>query len=107
MGSGSEDDVAVVAPKRSLFKKSTWAKPAEQDEALQLFSRSKEIFPDIVAENERRLKKLERSRPNASAEQIDSKALDGKKRRISKRSKDSGGSSSDDEPPAKHLQGGR
>jgi hypothetical protein len=81
--------------------------PAEEDEALQLFSRSKEIFPDIIAENERRWKNLENSRANGSVNRTDGSVTDGKRRRISKESDDSGGHSSDDEITARLLQGRR
>lgn len=97
MVSQSESGTQPV-PKRSLFKKPAWAKPAEEDEALQLFSRSKEIFPDIVAENERRRKNLEGSKPKDSVERTDSRVLGVKRRRIPPKSEDSGEPSSDEEP---------
>ena len=103
MGSGSENDVPAP-PKRSLFKKSTWAKPAEVEEDIGLFSRSKEIFPEVIAENERRRKKLERSRSSVSIERMDSGIEQGKKRRISNESDDIGGSSTEDELAARILR---
>jgi hypothetical protein len=96
MGSGSDNDAPAV-PKRSLFKKSAWAKPAEVEETIGLFSRSKEIFPEFVAENERRRKKLERSRSSASVEPVDQNKEQGKRRRISNEPDDIGGSSTEDE----------
>lgn len=106
MASQSESSIPP-APKRSLFKKSERVEPAEEDEALQLFSRSKEIFPDIIAENERRRKNLERSRSNGSVERTDGSVADGKRRRISLKSDDASGHSSDDEITARLLQGRR
>ena len=103
MASQSENSTAP-APKRSLFKKSARVEPAEEDEALQLFSRSKEIFPDIIAENERRRKDLENSRSNGSVNRTDRSAPDGKRRRISKESDDLDGHSSEDEITARLLQ---
>src|ERR1700728_3811590 len=91
------------APKRPLFKKSARVEPAEEDEALQLFSRSKEIFPDIIAENERRRRNLVNSRSNGSVERTDRSVLDGKRRRVSQESDDAGGHSSDDEISARLL----
>lgn len=96
MVSGSDNDAPAV-PKRSLFKKSAWAKPAEVEDAQGLFSRSKEIFPEFVAENERRRKKLERSRSSVSAEPADQNKEQGKRRRISNESDDLGGTSTEDE----------
>jgi len=105
MASKSENSIPP-APKRSLFKKSSRVEPAEEDEALQLFSRSKEIFPDIIAENERRRKNLE-NRTNGSVERTDCSVPEGKRRRISQESDDAGGHSSDDEITARLLQGRR
>jgi hypothetical protein len=106
MASQSESSIPP-APKRSLFKKSARVEPAEEDEALQLFSRSKEIFPDIIAENERRRKNSERSRSNGSVERTDRRVPDGKRRRISQESDGASGHSSDDEITANLLQGRR
>lgn len=87
--------------KRSLFKKIAWAKPTEteSDEGIQLFSRSKEIFSNVVAENERkrleRQARLGKTRNKAKVERSAGAAHDGKRRRISNES-GSAGSSSDD-----------
>lgn len=110
MGSESENDVGAASPpkpKRSLFKKSSYAKPPEAEEAMQLFSRSKELFPDVVAENRRHLKQLERSRSNISIEPVERKEPEGKRRRISNELEDSNGLSSDDELTARLLRGRR
>jgi hypothetical protein len=106
MASQSENSIPL-APKRSLFKKSARVEPAEEDEALQLFSRSKEIFPDIIAENERRRKNLENSKSNGTVARTDHSVQDGKRRRISQESDDAEGHSSDDEITARLLQGRR
>ncbi|KAI9745469.1 MAG: hypothetical protein M1818_001003 [Claussenomyces sp. TS43310] len=109
MAEMGESGTASAAPaKRSLFKKSAWAKPpaTESDEAIQLFSRSKEIFSDVLAENERRwLQKqanLGRARPSTKSERQDVHGPDGKRRRTSKE-KESSESSGDDEIVAKLL----
>ncbi len=103
MGSGSESDTPVAPPKRSLFKKSEWAKPKETEEALNLFSRSKEMFLEVVAENERRRKKLERQRSSGSVSSAQATDQDAKKRRVSTEAdEDTRGSSSDDELSRKH-----
>ena len=106
MGSGSENDVPAP-PKRSLFKKSTWAKPAEVEEDIGLFSRSKDIFPEVVAENERQRKKLETGRSSVSVEHVDTEVEQGKRRRISNEPEDKEGSSTEDELTARLLQGRR
>jgi len=106
MASQNQSSIPPV-PKRSLFKKSAPVELAEEDEALQLFSRSKEIFPDIIAENERRRRNLENSRSNGSVERTDHSIPEGKRRRISQESDDAGGHSSDDEITARLLQGRR
>jgi hypothetical protein len=106
MASQSESGIAP-APKRSLFKKSAPVEAAEDDEGLQLFSRSKEIFPDIIAENERRRKNLENNKSTRTVGRTDRSVPDGKKRRISQESDDGGGHSSDDEITARLLQGRR
>ena len=58
--------------KRSFFKKPAWSKPTAAGEALDLFSRSKETYTDIVREQEaKRKKKLarrERERRRQSGE---------------------------------------
>lgn len=105
MASPNQSSIPPV-PKRSLFKKSAPVELAEE-EALQLFSRSKEIFPDIIAENERRRRNLENSRSNGSVERTDHSVPEGKRRRISQESDDAGGRSSDDEITARLLQGRR
>lgn len=103
MGSASDKDISAV-PKRLLFKKSAWAKPAEAEEAIGLFSRSKEVFPEFVAENARRRKKLEKSRSSVSVEPQDENKEQGKRRRISDESDDIGGSSTEDELAAGILR---
>jgi hypothetical protein len=105
MASQNESNI-LSAPKRSLFKKPSRVEPVEEDEALQLFSRSKEIFPDIIAENERRWKNSENRSSNGTAELTGCSVLDGKRRRISQESEDSG-EHSNDEIMERLLQGRR
>lgn len=85
-----EDNCAVepVAPpkKRSLFSKAVTERASEADEAVEFFSRAKEIYPQRLAEEERKrqkkLVKLERKRSSTSAEIKDSTpALGGKRRK--------------------------
>jgi hypothetical protein len=103
-------------PKRSLFQKSAWAAPVEDAKPVELFSRAKELFPEVVRENERRLRKLERRRSSASIEAAEGS----KKRRISddpdesedqeqdkdetNKAVDLGGSSDDEEVVAEYLK---
>jgi hypothetical protein len=101
------DSTLQPAPKRSLFKKLAPVEPVEEDEGIQLFSRSKEIFPDIIAEKERRRKKLDHQKSDGSAEPMERSIPDGKRRRISQESNEAGRHSSDDEITSMLLHGRR
>jgi hypothetical protein len=105
MGAKTEGTDKPAPVKRSLFKKSAWAKPVETGEAIDLFSRAKEIFPEVVAENSRNLQKqLELKKSDTNVEQVDSGFHDGKRRRISAEANDFQGFSSDDGLAARNLQ---
>ncbi|TVY71260.1 DNA repair protein rad60 [Lachnellula suecica] len=89
-----EDDnsTAVAAPnpppkKRLLFAKKLNAQRNEAEEAVDFFSRSHEIFPQNLAEEERkrqkRIAKLERKRSSTSVEIKEPSPHEEKKRRIS------------------------
>ena len=84
-----EDSRATAAPakKKSLFNKSAWAKPAAQKEGIDFFSRADELWPERLAEEERKrhkkATKLERKRSTASAEKKPSSIPDSKRRRVS------------------------
>jgi len=95
------DDRAVEASppkKRSLFSKAISAKVAVEDEAVEFFSRAKELYPQRLAEEEKKrqkkLAKLERKRSSASAEMKESTPLERKRRRVSAQD----GHSSDSSP---------
>jgi hypothetical protein len=104
MAAKAEGPGNTAPVKRSLFKKSAWAKPVETKEAIDLFSRAKEIFPEVVAENSRnRQKQLELEIVDKKMEQVDSGVHDGKRRRVSTEAEDRHGSSSDDELTKKEL----
>jgi hypothetical protein len=100
-----EDNCAAepVAPpkKRSLFSKAVTEKASEADEAVEFFSRAKEIYPQRLAEEERKrqkkLVKLERKRSSTSAEIKESSppAPGGKKRKVSSQREARDGHSSD------------
>jgi hypothetical protein len=100
-----EDNCAAepVAPpkKRSLFSKAVTEKASEADEAVEFFSRAKEIYPQRLAEEERKrqkkLVKLERKRSSTSAEIKESAppAPGGKKRKVSLQREARDGHSSD------------
>jgi hypothetical protein len=62
MANNSAQDTMPGAPtKRSLFKKPAWSKAQTAVDPVDFFSRSKEVYSDIVAEEERkRQKKIER-----------------------------------------------
>jgi hypothetical protein len=90
-----------VAPpkKRSLFSKAARERASEADEAVEFFSRAKEIYPQQLAEEERRrqkkLVKLERKRSSASADHKELTPPGGKKRRVSSQLEARDGHSSD------------
>jgi hypothetical protein len=78
-----------VAPpkKRSLFSKAAKERASEADEAVEFFSRAKEIYPQRLAEEERRRQKkfvkLERKRSSASVDHKELTPPEEKKRRVS------------------------
>jgi len=87
------EEAAPAPPpkKKSLFTKSLWnnpAKPAEQKEGIDFFSRAEEMWPERLAEEKRKrqkkLVKLERKRSTVSAERKPSSTPDSKRRRVSK-----------------------
>ena len=94
-------DAEPVAPpkKRSLFSKAARENISETDEAVDFFSRAKEIYPQRLAEEERRrqkkLVKLERKRSSTSADHKESTPPGGKKRRLSSQADERDGPSSD------------
>jgi hypothetical protein len=87
LGEGCLKPVIAPPKKRSLFSKPIVAKPRVEEEggeAVDFFSRAKDLYPIRVAEEQRkREKKLERKRSTASAERKASKTPEVKKRRIS------------------------
>jgi hypothetical protein len=82
-------DAEPVAPpkKRSIFSKAVRETASEADEAVEFFSRAKEIYPQHLAEEERKrqkkLVKLERKRSSTSVDHKESTPPGGKKRRVS------------------------
>lgn len=97
------DDAPVVAQppkKRSLFSKKAIEKAAEHQEAVELFSRAKEVHPQILAEEERRrqkrLTKLERKRSSMSADTKEITPPEEKRRRLGEKAKPQDGYSSDE-----------
>jgi hypothetical protein len=95
------DSIGDNVPKKRppLFNKPAWSKPGEQEEGIDLFSRAKDLYPQRVAEEERRrqkkLVKLERKRSTASAERKASNTPETKRRRISSQTDDRHKNSSD------------
>lgn len=95
------DDMAQEAPappkKRSLFSSAVMAKAAAPADAVELFSRAKELESRFLADEERkrqkRLMKLERKRSSTSAENKDSTPPEEKRRRVSAHGKGDGYSS--------------
>ncbi|TVY20397.1 hypothetical protein LARI1_G000924 [Lachnellula arida] len=74
--------------KKSLFSKKLIAQVAEDAEGVAFFSRSSELFPQRLAEEEQRRQKkalkLERKRSSASLEKKEPSPQEEKRRRISK-----------------------
>jgi len=99
---GATNLVAESAPvprKRSLFKTSAYAKsPVEDEEAVDFFSRAKELFPTVVAaEQERKRSEKEAAkRKSDSLEREDSESRDYKRRSLDK-AEDASESFSDDD----------
>ena len=77
--------------KRSLFSK-TFFQPADADKPIDLFSRAREVFPERLAEEQRKrdkkIAKLERKRSSASAERAPS-TPEGKRLRTSGQAEES------------------
>lgn len=65
--------------KRSIFKKSQWAKSAEPEEDEGMFSRAKELFPTVVADTERMRK--EKKKRNSDTARLEQDIEDESKRR--------------------------
>jgi hypothetical protein len=90
-GAGSMSKLPAPPKKRSLFSK-TFFQPSDAEMGVDFFSRSKDIFPERLAEEQRKrekkLAKLERKRSTASAEEA-LRTPDGKRRRISAHAEDS------------------
>ncbi|RDL34608.1 uncharacterized protein BP5553_07736 [Venustampulla echinocandica] len=87
-GEGSLDNSKLPPAKRSLFSKDVLAKASsEPEEAVAFFSRSREIFPQRLAEEERRrqrkIARQERKRSPTSVDRKESSPPEEKKRRIS------------------------
>ena len=85
----STTDVMATVPKRSLFKKPTWAtaptQPSGATEERTFYRHSDTVYADIVAENERkRQERLARKSARETAQaKDDSYARDAKRRRLS------------------------
>jgi hypothetical protein len=86
---GQETPAEAMSPpkKKSLFTKAALAKSSAAEEAVNFFSRAKELYPQRLAEEERRrqkrLVKLERKRSTASAERKEGTPSEGKRRKVS------------------------
>jgi hypothetical protein len=99
-----------IAPpkKRSIFNKAILEKASEADEAVEFFSRAKEIYPQRLAEEERKrqkkIVKLERKRSSTSAEIKESTPPGGKKRKVSSQGGGLDGHSSDSAGEVDHEE---
>lgn len=104
--SSSDADEPAAAParaKRSLFKKSNWSAPAddENEASIAFFSRANELFIDIAEENARRRREdltrakasAESKRLTASTERGRQRSRESKRRRVSASDEDGVGSS--------------
>jgi hypothetical protein len=110
MASSDGHENAQAAPvKRSLFKKkSAWSRPAAAEtEAVDFFSRSKEVFSDFIAEDKKvRLEKLEKRRSKDGEEHASPVKQDVKRRRVSGEAEDGNDleSSDEDDPPYRAVK---
>ncbi|KAF8863318.1 hypothetical protein BDZ45DRAFT_722447 [Acephala macrosclerotiorum] len=77
--------------KRSLFSSAAIAKSNAAEEAVEFFSRAKELYPQILAQEERKRQKrslkLERKRSSTSADTKEITPPEDKRRRVSAQSK--------------------
>jgi hypothetical protein len=103
------DDNGATEPadppkKRSFFSKAALEKASEADKAVEFFSRAKEIYPQRLADEERRrqkkIGKLERKRSSTSVEMEESIPPGRKRSKVSLQREARNGNSSDtaDEP---------
>ncbi|KAE8452125.1 hypothetical protein EG329_001592 [Mollisiaceae sp. DMI_Dod_QoI] len=94
-------EAAAPPPKkRSLFSSATIAKSNAAEEAVEFFSRAKELHPQMLAQEERRrqkrLLKLERKRSSTSADTKEITPPEEKRRRVSAQAKSHDTYSSDE-----------
>ncbi|KAH0543502.1 hypothetical protein FGG08_002170 [Glutinoglossum americanum] len=90
----TEKTMPGAVSKRSLFKKPAWSKTQTAVDPVDFFSRSKEVYSDIVAEEERqRQKKFER-RAKTDRKSYGSNAS---RKRVNAGSEDNSSSEDDDE----------
>lgn len=81
----------LIPAKRSLFNKPAWSNPQVAQNAGDLFERSKSVYTDMVQEREdRRKRRLARSRKEQPRDGNDNSGREGKRRRISGEDDDRG-----------------
>ncbi len=86
---GKPKEVAPVPPrkKRSLFTKSASTATEPTEDAVDFFSRGKDLFPRLILEDQRKREKkrekLEQKRSTQSAEVLSCSPPGGKRRRVS------------------------
>jgi hypothetical protein len=89
----------VAPPKRSLFSKPIVKRTEEVDEAVDFFSRAKTLYPQRLAEEEKKRQKkiarLERKRSSTSAEHEKTPVEEKKRRVFSQAAEDRDGYSSE------------
>jgi hypothetical protein len=90
----AQDTAAGAPPKRSLFKKPAWAKTQTSVDPVDFFSRSKEVYTDIIAEEDRERQKRIEKRVKADQKGCGPNA---KRRRVNVEDEDSSSSAEDDD----------
>ena len=90
----AQDTAAGAPPKRSLFKKPAWARAQTSVDPVDFFSRSKEVYTDIIAEENRERQKRIEKRVKADQKGCGPNA---KRRRVNVEDEDSSSSAEDDD----------
>lgn len=86
--------------KRSLFNKPAWSTPQASGDAVDLFSRSKQRYTDIVKEQEARRRKKRWTRKTGTEEEGGGDGREGKRQRVDRDSGEDSLSGTDDEEEA-------
>ncbi|KAI9766538.1 MAG: hypothetical protein M1840_006496 [Geoglossum simile] len=90
----AQDTATGAPPRRSLFKKPAWARPQTAVDPVDFFSRSKEVYTEIIAEEDRERQKRIEKRVKADQKGCGPNA---KRRRFNVEDEDSSSAAEDDD----------